>query len=48
MKADNAIEAALVVIVILAVILGGSWLWWRNYNECRAHGFSVYYCWSRK
>lgn len=37
-------EIAARIGLALAVIAGASWLWLRNYGECRSHGFTVVYC----
>lgn len=44
---DGAKLAGLLVAILVAVALGW-FLAWRNYQECRAHGFSRLYCWSQE
>lgn len=48
MKLDEILHVLAVIAALVLIVGTGSYLWWSNYNECRAHGFSVYYCWSRK
>jgi len=42
---DEIKLAALAVALVGAIALGW-WLSVRNYRECRAHGFSKFYCWT--
>ena len=35
---------AVLVMVALMLIVGGFYLGWLNYRECRAAGFSRFYC----
>jgi hypothetical protein len=35
-------------VFLVGAIALGWWLSVRNYRECRAHGFSAFYCWSQE
>lgn len=49
MKDGAKLAGLLVVLVaIVAAVALGWFLTWRNYQECRAHGFSRLYCWSQE
>lgn len=46
-RVDGWLIAAQVAVTIV-LIIGGLWLWKRNYDECRAAGFSAVYCGTRR
>ena len=35
-------------VFIVALLVGGVVVWTIRYQECRAHGFSMFYCWMQK
>jgi len=37
-------EKAAAVVIVAVLILLAVWARVHNYNECRAHGLSVFYC----
>lgn len=43
--AEAMVSVALVLVVVGFVVLA-VWLGTMNFRECRAHGFSRFYCWS--
>jgi hypothetical protein len=43
----EVIGYSLLILFIMALLIVGPLIWWRNYKECRTQ-FSVMYCATRK
>jgi flagellar basal body-associated protein FliL len=37
----------IMVLIVIAMLVIGPWIWWKNYHECRTQ-FSKLYCATRK
>jgi hypothetical protein len=43
-RVEDALPGALVALLVTALLTASCVVWTANYRECRAHGFSAFYC----